>query len=341
VLDACLGAGFPRKTLRWNYRSQHEHLISFSNETFYEGRLVTFPSACYQHPALGVQFLHVADGVYDRGNKRDNPREAQVVAQRVLEHFRQSPDKTLGVIAFSYAQMNAIEDEIDRQLREHPDLEQHIKSDRLEGFFVKNLETVQGDERDVILLSVGYGRDAEGKIELNFGPLNREGGERRLNVAVTRARQRLVIVSSIRGSDLRLSDKPAKGLACVQRFLDFAERGMRVLDPEADTTPMPVTGLHEDVARELKKLGYDADLFVGCGIVRLDLGVRDPKHAGQFQLGIEFDGPMYAQAGTARDRDRLRQEVLTRLGWKVHRIAAADWMARKEEEIGRLRAALG
>jgi len=340
VLDACLGAGFPRKTLRWHYRSQHEHLIAFSNDSFYDGRLVTFPSATFQNAAFGVKFVHVPDGVYDRGAKRDNPREAQVVAKRVLEHFRQTPEKTLGVIAFSYAQMNAIEDEIERQLREQPDLEHHLKSDRLEGFFVKNLETVQGDERDVIILSVGYGRDAVGKIELNFGPLNREGGERRLNVAVTRARQRLVIVSSIRAGELRLSDAPAKGIACLQRFLDFAERGIHVLDPDADTTPMPITGLHEDVVRELKKLGYDADVFVGCGVVRLDVGVRDPKQAGHFQLGIEFDGPMYAQTGTARDRDRLRYEVLTRLGWKLHRIAAADWMSRKEEEIGRLRAAL-
>jgi hypothetical protein len=341
VLDACLGAGFPRKTLRWHYRSQHEHLIAFSNESFYDGRLVTFPSASDQSETLGVQFQLVKDGVYDRGNKRDNLREAQAVAQRVLEHFRQCPEKTLGVIAFSYAQMNAIEDELDRQLREHPDLEKYFKDDRLEGFFVKNLETVQGDERDVILLSVGYGRDAQGKIELNFGPLNREGGERRLNVAVTRARQRLVIVSSIRASDIKLGNSQAKGLAHLQRFLDFAERGISAIEPDADTPPTGVTGLHDDVLRELKNLGYDAAAYVGCGIVRLDIGVRDPKQAGRFILGIEFDGPMYAQAATVRDRERLRGEVLARLGWKLHRIAAADWLYRKQEEIARLKHALG
>ena len=339
ILDACLGAGMASKMLRWHYRSQHEHLIAFSNESFYDGRLVTFPSACFQHPSLGVQFRHVPDGVYDRGGKRDNPREAQVVAQLVLDHFRETPDKTLGVIAFSVAQMDAIEDEIERQLREKPDLESFFKGDRLEGFFVKNLETVQGDERDVILLSVGYGRDDQGKIELNFGPLNREGGERRLNVAVTRARQRLIVVSSIRGGDIKLGNSQAKGLAHLQRYLDFAEHGMKALQPDADES-LPLTGLHEDVMGELKKLGFDSVPFVGCGPCRLDVGVRDPKENGRFVLGIEFDGPMHAQAATARDRDRLRPEVLARLGWKLHRIGSPDWIFRKEEEIARLRQAL-
>jgi hypothetical protein len=340
ILDACLGAGVPQHMLRWHYRSQHEHLIAFSNESYYDGRLFTFPSAFLHNPALGVQLHHVADGVYDRGGRRDNPREAQEVAKLVLEHFRKTPDKTLGVIAFSYAQMDAVEDEIERRLREHPDVEQYLRGDRLEGFFVKNLETVQGDERDVILLSVGYGRDAQGKIELNFGPLNREGGERRLNVAVTRARQRLIVVSSIKARDLNLSGTSARGLAHLQRYLDFAERGIAALVDDADAPPTAITALHDDVIRELKALGYDADALVGCGQCRLDVGVRDPKQAGQFLLGIEFDGPMLAQAATARDRDRLRPEVLARLGWKLHRIAAADWIHRKEEELARLRAAL-
>jgi hypothetical protein len=339
IFDGCLGAGIPSKMLRWHYRSQHEHLIAFSNETYYEGRLVTFPSACFQHPTLGVQLKFVEKGVYDRGGKRDNPREAQAVAELVLEHYRVTPDKTLGVIAFSYAQMDAIEDEIERQLRDKPDLERFFKGDRLEGFFVKNLETVQGDERDVIVLSVGYGRDDQGKIELNFGPLNREGGERRLNVAVTRARQRLIVVSSIRAREINLGNSQAKGLAHLQKYLDFAEHGMNALSPEA--TPLPLTGLHEDVMRELKKLGFDSNAFVGCGPCRLDIGVCDPKKPGQFVLGIEFDGPMHAQAATARDRDRLRPEVLTRLGWKLHRIGSPDWIFRKEEEIARLRQALG
>lgn len=338
VLDACLGAGLPQRMLRWHYRSQDERLIAFSNETYYNGRLVTFPSAALTSPALGVHLHPVADGVYDRGGRRDNPREAEAVATLVLDHFRQSPELTLGVIAFSYAQMDAIEDEIERRLREEPDLERLVKNDRLEGFFVKNLETVQGDERDVILLSVGYGRDAQGKIELNFGPLNREGGERRLNVAVTRARRRLVVVSSIRASDLHLGGTHSRGLAHLQRYLDFAEHGIQAIEPEA--ARLPITSLHKDVLRALKTLGHDGEAMVGCGLCRLDIGVRDPKNQGRFFLGIELDGPMLASIQAARDRERLRLEVLQRLGWKLHRISAADWVYRKEEEIARLRAAL-
>ena len=226
ILDACLGAGLPRRLLRWHYRSRHEHLIAFSNERFYEGRLVTFPSPWSENPGLGVKFHHVPDGVYDRGGRRDNPREAQIVADLVFAHFRHTPDQTLGVIAFSYSQMNAIEDEIDRRLRKEPDMERFFQGDRLEGFFVKNLETVQGDERDVILLSVGYGRDAQGKIALNFGPLNREGGARRLNVAVTRARRKLILVSSIQARDLEATASATVGHSPpVSRFCPARHRG--------------------------------------------------------------------------------------------------------------------
>ncbi len=328
ILDACLGAGVPQRMLRWHYRSQHEHLIAFSNECFYDGRLVTFPSASLQDSAFGVQLHHVADGIYDRSGRRDNPREAQVVAQLALDHFRNTPDKTLGIIAFSYAQMDAIEDEIERRLRDQPDLERFVHGDRLEGFFVKNLETVQGDERDVILLSVGYGRDAQGRIELNFGPLNREGGERRLNVAVTRARQRLIVVSSIRARDLDLAGSKARGLSHLRLYLDFAERGTLALEPDAQA-PAPFTGLHDDVMAELKKLGFNSAAMIGCGSCRLDIGVRDPKQSDRFVLGIEFDGADHARAQTARDRDRLRPEVFARLGWKLHRIGAPDWIAQR------------
>lgn len=340
ILDACLGAGLPQKLLRWHYRSRHEHLIAFSNERYYEGRLVTFPAARAEHPGLGVKFHHVPDSVYDRGGRRDNPREAEVVADLVLDHFRQSPDLTLGVIAFSYPQMNAIEDELDRRLRKEPDLERFFEGDRLEGFFVKNLETVQGDERDVILLSVGYGRDAEGKIALNFGPLNREGGARRLNVAVTRARRKLIVVSSIRAADLGATASDAVGH--LRQYLDFAERGMVALRPDEDTHPagQEPHGLESEVQAVLQKLGYQSVPHVGCGAFRIDLGVVDPAHPGCFVLGIEFDGPHYHQAATARDRDRLRPEVLQQLGWSLHRIWSPDWLYRRQEEIERLSEAL-
>jgi hypothetical protein len=341
VLDAALGAGLPERVLRWHYRSRHEHLIAFSNHRYYDGRLVTFPAARAADPALGVRFHHVPDGVYDRGGRRDNLREAEVVADLVLAHAREKPGKTLGVIAFSQAQMTAIEDAVERRLHDHPELEPFFKDDRLEGFFVKNLETVQGDERDVILLSVGYGPDAQGRLTMHFGPLNREGGQRRLNVAVTRAREQLMIVSSIRARDLDLRATPAPGVLHLAQYLDFAERGLSPL--EATRPPAgaePPAALEQEVRTELRRLGFEAVPQVGCSDFRIDLGVADPAAPGSFVLGIEGDGPSYHAVPTARDRDRLRREMLEQLGWRVHRIWSPDWVYRRRDEIERLRQAL-
>ncbi|MCI0637996.1 MAG: DUF4011 domain-containing protein [Gemmataceae bacterium] len=340
ILDTGLAAGLPQRLLRWHYRSRHEHLIAFSNERFYEGKLITFPAAVRTSPELGVYFHHVPDGVYDRGGKRDNPREAQVVADLVLDHFRKHPDKTLGVIAFSYPQMDAIEDELERRLRRHPDLEKFFGEDRMEGFFIKNLETVQGDERDVIFLSVGYGKDASGKLVLNFGPLNRESGARRLNVAVTRARKKLIVISSIKAADIARAGPPPDSVAHLHHYLDFAERGLGALKPKGAEKPAVQPALGDDIAAVLRDLGYQAAPNVGCGPLRIDLGVVHPKQPESFLLGIEFDGPGYAHAGTARDRDRLRPAMLEQLGWKLHRLWAPDWLERRQEEIERLKVTL-
>jgi very-short-patch-repair endonuclease len=342
VLDAYLGAGLRPHMLRWHYRSRHEALIAYSNQCFYDSKLVTFPAARDGGPLLGVRFHHVPDGVYDRGGRRDNRREAEVVADLVLEHVRTfGAAKTLGVIAFSQAQMNAIEDEIERRLLDEPALEPFFTADRLEGFFVKNLETVQGDERDVILLSVGYGRDGQGRLTQHFGPLNREGGQRRLNVAVTRAREQLVVVSSIRSADLDVSATKAEGVLHLHRYLDYAERGVAALEL---TSPQgagePESPLEKDVAAEVRKLGYEVTPQVGCSGYRIDLGVRDPAAPGSFLLGLECDGATYHAASAARDRDRLRQEVLEKLGWRVYRIWAPDWVYRRGDEVERLRRAL-
>ncbi|HYT92140.1 MAG TPA: DUF3320 domain-containing protein, partial [Gemmataceae bacterium] len=342
VLDACLGAGLRPHMLRWHYRSRHESLIAYSNARFYDNRLVTFPTARDSEPTLGVKFHHVADGVYDRGGRRDNRREAEVVADLVFEHVREHGNrKTLGVIAFSQAQMIAIEDEIDRRLEQNPDLEPFFKADRLEGFFVKNLETVQGDERDVILFSVGYGRDAQGRLTMNFGPINREGGQRRLNVAVTRARERLVVVSSIRAADLDLGATKAEGVLHLYQYLDYAERGLVALElTKPKGAGEPESPLEKDVIAEVRKLGYLATPQIGCSGYRLDVGVAAKGAPGRFLLGIETDGANYHAAATARDRDRLRQEVLEQLGWRIHRIWSPDWIYRRDEEIARLGQAL-
>ena len=341
ILDECAAIGMPSSWLRWHYRSRHEDLIAFSNHRFYESRLVTFPAALKQHPSLGLEFRFVPDGVYDRGGRSDNPREADIVAGLVVEHFLRRNNKSLGVVAFSVAQMDAIEDRIEHHRRQRPELERYFGDDRLEGFFVKNLENVQGDERDVMIFSVGYGRDQQGRITMSFGPLNHDGGERRLNVAVTRAREKVIVVSSIRKADFDLSATNKPGVLALYHYLDYAERGPEALllqPPGADgdfESP-----LEKDVAGAIRALGYQVLPQIGCSGFRIDLGVLDPEQPGRFILGVECDGATYHSTYTARDRDRLRQEVLEKLGWKIHRIWAPDWVNRRQTEINRLRRAI-
>lgn len=339
ILDACIPILPHQETLlRWHYRSKHESLIAFSNARFYENRLITFPSSLHEHETLGIKFHYVLDGVYDRGGKRDNSREAQVIADIVFEHFKKYPKKTLGVVTFSIAQMIAIEDEIERQLREKPEFERFFSEDRLEGFFVKNLENVQGDERDVIIFSIGYGKDQQGRMTMNFGPLNKDGGERRLNVAITRAREKVILVSSIKAADIDLNTVRAPGVLNLYKYLDYAERGKKSLE-----LGFPVeeggyeSPLEEEVANEIKKIGYNVVPQVGCSGYRIDLGVLDPAKPGRFIIGVECDGASYHSAYTARDRDRLRQQVLESLGWRIHRIWSSEWVNRRETEVKRLK----
>jgi hypothetical protein len=338
ILDECLGIGLPVKTLRWHYRSKHEELIAFSNHRFYDDTMITFPAAKNQTDSLGVKLVHVPDGIYDRGGKRDNPKEAEKVANLVFEHFKNYPKKTLGVVTFSIAQMDAVEEAIENKLKEQPEFDSFFKEDRLEGFFVKNLENVQGDERDVIFFSVGYGFDQQGQMAMNFGPLNKPGGERRLNVAVTRAREKVVLITSIKSSDID-KDAQALGVQTLRTYLDYAEHG-----PETQSNK-PVGGafdsaIDEDVAAEIKKLGYDIVPEVGCSGYRIDIGVVDPVNPGNFLLGVECDGTTYKSSSSARDRDRLREKVLRQLGWRIHRIWSPAWVARRDSEIRRLRETL-
>lgn len=333
--------GVGTQHLRWHYRSRHESLIAFSNNRFYENKLVTFPSAQERNTNLGVKFIYVKDGIYDRGGKRNNLREAEVVADYVFEHFTNFPTKSLGVVAFSQAQMIAIEDEIERRRILRPEFEDYFKEDRLEGFFIKNLENVQGDERDVIFFSVGYGRDPQGRLTMNFGPLNRDGGERRLNVAITRAREKVLLISSIKAGDIDLTGPASAGVLNFHRYLDYASRGIEALTLDAPQgLGEAESPLEEDIASEIRRLGYDVIPQVGCSGYRVDMGVLDPAQPGKFILGIEADGATYHSAYTARDRDRLRQQVLENLGWRIHRIWSPDWIAQRQTEIKRLKLAL-
>jgi len=342
ILDECSSIDLPVNMLKWHYRSKHESLISFSNAQFYENKLVTFPSVVRGHEALGVKFVHVPDGVYDRGKGRNNVREAQVVADLVFDQIARYPKKTVGVVAFSQAQMTAIEDEIEIRRQQHPEFEAHFREDRLEGLFVKNLENVQGDERDVIFFSVGYGPDNEGRLRMNFGPVSRQGGQRRLNVAVTRAREKVVLVSSIKASDMNIQAVSARGTLDLYHYLDYAEKGevALALDRPQGRSGEYESPLEKSVANAIRSLGYEAVPQVGCSGYRIDLGVIDPAEPGRYILGVECDGATYHSAHTARDRDRLRQQILEGMGWRIYRIWSPDWTRRRQTEMKRLEEAI-
>ena len=311
--------------LRWHYRSRHEDLITFSNHRFYEGDLVTYPGAVAAGPALGVKHHLVADGVYHRSGRRDNPREAERVAEIVAEHVRTNPQLSIGVVALSSSQAEAIEDAVDRMRREDTRLDKAFRSDRLDGFFVKNLENVQGDDRDIIILSIGYGPDASGRLTMNFGPMNQAGGWRRLNVAVTRARNRMDVVSSIPADRIRPSGENTS-LATLKAYLEYAERGPQALQQRATgSLGDPESPLEEEVLRTIRSWGYDAVPQVGSASYRIDIGVVDPSDPDRYVLGVECDGASYHSSKVARDRDRLRQQVLEGLGWRLHRVWGPSW----------------
>jgi len=325
-----------RETLRWHYRSRHHSLIDFSNAEFYERRLRVFPSPCKDDEDLGLRFRHVPDGVYYRGKGRFNEIEARAVAEAVVDHAHRMPDLTLGVAAFSRPQQAAIEDEVERLLRlpDNKFLEPFLADHPNEPFFVKNLETVQGDERDVILISVGYGPDEYGKISMNFGPINKDGGWRRLNVLVTRARRRCVVFSSITADQLRIKDTTPRGVVTLKNYLKYAETGVLQFNE-------PPTGEHDseferEVCQRLRGHGCEVDAQVGCAGFSIDMAIVDPQAPGRYVVGIECDGATYHSSPTARDRDRLRQAVLEDLGWKIIRVWSTDWFNQPEKTLDRL-----
>jgi very-short-patch-repair endonuclease len=343
VLDVCCTLGLPRRRLRWHYRSRREGLIAFANQFVYGNELVTFPSV---HDVAGnpaVAFEHVPDGRWKAGASGGfNTVEARRTAELILAHFRQHPDESLGVIAFSQRQQMRVLEELEQLRKASPDLEEFFREGRDEAFFVKNLENVQGDERDVIFLGIGYGPDETGRVAMRFGPLNRQGGERRLNVAVTRARRRMTVVSSLHAHDIDLSRAGAVGVKLLRAYLDYAERG-------AEALRAAITGAGErdfdspferEVYEELTRRGLTVHPQVGCSGFRIDLAVVGPLAPGRYLLGVECDGATYHSSATARDRDRLRQEVLEGLGWRICRIWSTDWLRDREGQVQRVLSAL-
>lgn len=322
ILDECLAAGVHSAYLNWHYRSRHEDLIAFSNHHYYEDRLFTFPAASTS-PRLGVRFEYVAEGVYDRTASRTNRREAEALVDWVFARLAE-PDyhpRSLGIVTFSQAQQDLVEDLFEKRRAEDSRFEAFFAEGNEESFFVKNLENVQGDERDVILFSIGYAYDKTGKMAMNFGPLNRAGGERRLNVAVTRAREQIVVFSSIKATDIDLSRTSAVGAAHLKSFLEFAEKG-----PVADRTAKTdsTEAFPQTVAAFLRAKGFEVAEGVGTGACRVDLAVRRPGDT-DWRVAVECDGPSYAVQLTVRDRDQVRPGVLQSLGWQTIRLWSADW----------------
>ncbi|MCK5848655.1 MAG: DUF3320 domain-containing protein [Caldisericia bacterium] len=319
----------PERTLRWHYRSKNEQLIAFSNAKIYNHDLITFPTNYDYRADNGVEYIYVEDGIYDRGGSRTNQVEAQKVAELVFEHFDKYPDRSLGVVTFSGAQQQAVENSI-RELRlQNKSFEKHFNEDTVSPFFVKNLETVQGDERDTIIFSIGYAKDDRDKpMRMNFGPLNRVGGERRLNVAITRAKYNIKLVTSIVPHDIDLERTSSEGVRLLKAYIDFSINGTKMLGNDKAYSELIDNGssFEKTVCTYLQKRGYDVVTQLGCSEYRIDLAVKHPKIEGRYILGIECDGTAYSQARTARERDRTREAVLHDIGWNTNRIWSTDWI---------------
>ncbi|XVV09056.1 DUF4011 domain-containing protein [Actinoplanes sp. CA-131856] len=334
VLELAKACGaFRTLALAWHYRSRHEALIAFANHAFYQARLITFPCANASDPESGVELI-LAGGVYRRGTTRDNPVEAERVAERIVHSLTTRPEESLGVVTFSVAQADAIEAALERAVAKHPGLERFLDGDRLNGLFVKSLESVQGDERDVMIFSIGYAHDEDGKITTNFGALNQRNGVRRLNVAITRARRRVEIVSSIRSRDIPASANA--GVRHLAAYLEYAERGLA-----PSPLPSALDPMAEEIATVVESWGYRVRSSVGVDGFRVEVGVRHPAHDGEvYALGIQCDGPRYASITAARDRDRISAEILGGLGWRLHRIWGTAWHRDRAGEQARLRAVI-
>lgn len=341
ILEDFMGAGVPMSRLKWHYRSTHESLINFSNVSFYESDLYTFPSIETGTGRYGLQFEYVSDGVYE--GKGMNRVEARRVTDAVVRFAKEQLDRrqrgesaqSLGVGTFNLRQQLAIQDELEQRRREDPTIEPFFARGVAEPFFVKNLENIQGDERDVIFISVTYARAADGKLRYNFGPLNNENGWRRLNVLVTRARQCMRVFSSMRGDEINTAATTSLGAGLLRTFLIYAEHG-RLDSVIASATADTESPLEQDVLTELAHRGINVVPQVGVAGYRIDLGILDDVIPGRFLCGIECDGVAYHESETARDRDRLRQQVLEARGWTIHRVWSTDWFKDRQGQIERL-----
>ncbi len=340
ILGFFCARGAHQRMLRWHYRSRHESLIAVSNHLFYDNRLIIFPSPDRERNQLGLIYHRVENAPYDRSRTRTNPGEAKAVAEAVIAHACEQLRKpkreqlTLGVAAFSVAQRDAILACVEILRRQNPSCEDFFGSHLYEPFFVKNLENVQGDERDVMIISIGYGRTSDGYLAMSFGPLNRAGGERRLNVLFTRARLRCEVFTTLSADDIDLSRTNVAGVSALKTFLTYAATGKTDIPVQTQRSQDSV--FEEQVLDALVRRGYTVHAQVGCAGFFLDLAVVDTEQPSRYILGIECDGAAYHNARSARDRDRLRQAVLEGLNWQIHRIWSTEWFRNPSVELNKV-----
>lgn len=326
-------AVLPNRTLLWHYRSKHENLIAFSNREIYKNNLITFPNSVNNTPDMGVEYIYVEDGCYDRGGKKNNIREAEECVRLVFEHIKNHPDRSLGIIAFSESQQVAIENAIIDFRERNPHYERFFDEAKEEPFFIKNLENVQGDERDTIIFSICYGKDKNGNMYMNFGPVGHNGGERRLNVAITRAKCNIKLVGSILPSDIDINRAKSEGARMLRSYIEYAIKGASALKPIENMGALESSDDFCDlIAKFLEKHGYKIVRQVGCSDYKIDIAIVNPDDVGEFVAGIECDGLSYVQAKTARDRDHLRRSVLQNMGWNLYRVWSTEWSRNPKAE---------
>lgn len=333
ILDECRNVGVPDLPLRWHYRSRYENLIEFSNRKYYESGLVTFPAPSIVDESVR---LHLVDGIYERGGSRSNPLEARYLVEDVIGQLKQDGSKSIGIVTFNMQQQQLIEDMLEDARRKYPELERHFGLDAPEPLIVKNLENIQGDERDIIYFSICYAPDKNGNLSMNFGALSREGGERRLNVAITRARYGLRIFSSIKPEQISLTQTRAAGAHDLRQFLEYAEMGAIVLGARDVRARKHHKAFEEAVAESLQARGWQVETQIGASDFGVDIAVFNPHDPDHFLAAIECDGAAYRKGRTARDRDRLHEMALNNLGWHVLRAWSTDWWLRKDSAANNL-----
>ncbi|HEX7348464.1 MAG TPA: DUF3320 domain-containing protein [Rhodanobacteraceae bacterium] len=341
ILDECIAAGVPQHSLTWHYRSRHESLIAFSNHEYYHDALVTFPAPDTRDSAVSLRRV---SGRYAPGNGgRRNELEAKAIVAEVVRRLTDPvfvrAQQTIGIITLNAEQQQLVDDLLDQARREHPEIEAFFNTDLPEPVIVKNLETMQGDERDLIMLGVGYGpTDLGGKtMSMNFGPLNKEGGWRRLNVAVTRARQEVLLFTSFDASMIDLGRTSARAVRDLRHFIEFAEHGPKAIAAAIHGSLGGYESpFEESVADGLRRKGWETHPQIGVSRFRIDLGVVNPERPGDYLVGIECDGATYHSAATARDRDKIRAEILRGLGWRLLRVWSTEWWVNASGALERL-----